>query len=230
MENKQDDVKMEVQDPAATSTVEDEPAEGEDRVKKLEEQVKNLNTALSNERKGRKRIVEEPKNTQETANQDDDSYLGDVDKRIEAKLSAKEADQRKKALASAVEEFCNDYPEYLPENDVNDANWNKLNEKLKRFNPGDTKDEIKDSLIYLHRGLQKPQIQQQELKTQVEDSGVGSGSGRIKNDTVRPSALTRALNQYELDAMHVGMSSNIYKDEQDYRQKLADAEAKRKTR
>lgn len=124
-----------------------------------------------------------------------------IDKILRAKgYLTKEESQRmyfESVKNEKVNEFLEKYPEYKPENDPNDLNWNALQREFSIYaTPSDPK-LIFDRLERAHRSIAKPvdhavEVKKQQLKT----AGVGSGGtqrapSRKSLDPDKRSALER---------------------------------------
>jgi hypothetical protein len=167
----------------------------EDKLKKSEEEKDNYKKAfLSLKEKQRElELSNQNQNYQNEGNQDE--YHQSFEAVYNELRQKEKMEEKAKALKNAFVKFQQKYPQYSPENDLNDMNYNRLKSITDKIYLGDNVDEIIDTLEFAHRGLQKPKNPTNELE--VGDSGIGETSTNIKGKEKFPSALTRPLNEFE---------------------------------
>lgn len=94
-----------------------------------------------------------------------------------------------------INEFLTEFPEYKPENDPNDHNWNALQKQIQDWYrmPNDPK-VIKDLLLKAHRDIAKPlsdrsviEVKKQQLKV------ASSGSSGTQRSSPKPNSRLSSL-------------------------------------
>jgi hypothetical protein len=117
---------------------------------------------------------------------------------------------QKDAQKQELDSFLEKYPEYKPENDPHDRNWNKLIEEYRRFNPVATRTEIRDNLERSRKltSSTTPQSDRTALeakRTQLRSGSVGgsgkTGSPKSSTQSVRSS---NASDEDKIEALRRG--------------------------
>lgn len=214
--NKPDNTKVE--DTTQKIEVEEENKELKEKLAKSEKKSSDWEKAFYKEKSKPKELAPEvPQPEEETT-----EYDKDIDTRIDKKLRERDVSTYNENLKLAIQDIHNEYPEYKPENDINNINWDKLEPLIKATAfPNDRKEMFKRIQI-LHRGITQPiSPTQPDPGDKVDDSGVGDVPTSPEGKDKEPDIMTRPLNKWEQKAYEIGKSSGIYKTEKDYREKLA---------
>jgi len=78
-----------------------------------------------------------------------------------------------------LNKFLDKFPEYKPENDPNDLNWNALQKELRYYRMPDDPHQVREILERAHRGIISPKVSNDQSittkKRQIEVAGVGVG-------------------------------------------------------
>lgn len=93
-----------------------------------------------------------------------------------------------------LDSFLEKYPEYRPENDPNDVNWNALQRELGYYRMPDNPKLIRNVLERAHKALGKPatpdaQVQKRRVET------AGHGSGGVQTPAQQPDVRTLSAEQ-----------------------------------
>ena len=93
-----------------------------------------------------------------------------------------------------LEKFLTKYPEYKPENDKNDINWNILQRELSYYRMPTDPHKVGEVLERAHKAIQKPSSDRSvtEKKQKLEIAGVGAGG-------TQRSSSGRTLTQSQKD-------------------------------
>ena len=195
----------------------------EDKLRKAEEEKENYKRAFLNKKEELETIkfsqpnpIYQPLTTNQNPSSEDIQEL--VQAEVQKKLGEQAEVDRQTNVQRALSRFFEKYPQYKPENDLNDENYSHLKEKADGMVLGKTENEVLNSLEFIHRGLS---VQNPINDSVVVDSGIGETSKITKGKTNLPSALTRSLNEHEKKA-----SEWFPGGESAYRKALAEREAK----
>lgn len=236
-EENKDSKKEEVQPSSEESTEKKEPdktqvedttqkteVEGElkDKLTKAEKKAGDFERAFLKEKEKNRERDLTPEVSQPEEELDD--YDKGIDTRIDKKLKERDVVSYNENLKLAIQDIHDKYPEYKPENDINNINWDKLEPLIKATAFPNNRQEMFKRIEILHRGITQP-ISPDNSKSdpeKVDDSGAGNVPTSPEGKDEQPDIMTRPLNKWEQKAFEIGKSSGIYKTEKDYREKLAE--------
>ena len=177
---------------------EDEKLQGEDTEKLANQgllsQREKLLTEIQGLRKERRGIREqkdEPLVVEDKLDDIDPEYTQTIERVIKARgyitkeeSSKLSGDANRKAK---LDEFLEKYPEYKPENDINDVNWNALQKELEWLNKPSDPQRFAQVLQKAHNAISKPTKSDRSTK-KLETARLGSGG--VKRSSSQTSPLT----------------------------------------
>ncbi len=183
---------------------EEKPVQKDDGTNEVEGQLKGLMTEkeklldeIKSLRGQRREIKQEEINiVQQQMDDLKDLYPDDIntiDRILRAKgyMTKEEANKMfyENVKNDELKQFLDRFPEYKPENDVNDINWNALQRELKYFRMPENPHEVGQVLEKAHKALEKIQSHSDRTvevkKRQIEVAGAGTKAGQRSSSPKR---------------------------------------------
>ena len=207
------------EEPLKKQEVEEENRELKEKLEREQKKSSDWEKAFYKEKSKPKDLAPEvPQLEEETT-----EYDKDIDTRIDKKLKERDITSYKDNLKDAIQDIHDKYPEYKPENDINNINWDKLEPLIKATAFPNNREKMFERIEILHRGITQPisPDQPDSDPKKVDDSGAGDVPASPEGKDEQPDIMTRPLNEWEQKGFEIGKKSGIYKTEKDYREKIA---------